>query len=153
MRDGTRFDVEIAGLALEDADRIGRGPEAGKPLGCFLRRERLHVETVLPGTGQDSGDESSFGPADLEQADVMEECTSAAGFQFVPEFVGPQDQRHVIRMLVVGLADDTSLAVRAAAVVAGRKAIETEHASPASRQMIEGRAADAAGAHDDHVIT
>ena len=55
-------------------------------------------------------------------------------------------------MLEIGEADDAGLAVRGAAVVAGREAIEPEHAPAAAGQFVKrGAAHDAEPAHYDVV--
>src|SRR5438874_12495579 len=55
-------------------------------------------------------------------------------------------------MFEVGLTNDAGFAVRAAAVVAAGKLVDSQHLCPALCQMIGRRAAHAAGAKDDDVV-
>ncbi len=55
-------------------------------------------------------------------------------------------------MLEVGLANDAAVAVRRALLVALRELFEAEHAPPASREVIERRAAHGAESDDDGVV-
>ena len=66
--------------------------------------------------------------------------------------VGALEQRHVIRVLEIGQADDARFAVRAAAVVSGWKAIEAQDVGAALGEVIQSGAADAACAQDDAVV-
>ena len=64
--------------------------------------------------------------------------------------VGAAQQGDVVGVLEVGETDDARMAVRAAAVVAAGKAIDSEDAEAAPCETAKGGAADAARAdHDD----
>src|SRR5579872_4319340 len=67
-----------------------------------------------------------------------------------PKIVGALEQRDVIRMLEVRLANQPSAPVRAAAVVTGGKAIDSHHFQASSRALLQRGTADATDSqHDD----
>src|SRR4051794_32997709 len=72
--------------------------------------------------------------------------------QLVPACVGPVQERHIVGVFVIGLANDARVAVRAAAVVAQRKLFQPEHAAAAAGKLERRRGAHAADAEDDDLV-
>src|SRR5206468_11663415 len=69
-----------------------------------------------------------------------------------PQLVGAPDQRHVGRMLEVGLADDAALPRRRSARVRRGEAVESEDESAAAREVAGRGASHRAEAGDDDVV-
>ena len=148
----TFLDAEKSGILLIDGGVAGRETILGKSPSHFLRIGRLDSESVPPRALQHPGDDGSVRRSDLEQSAAFEEIGAADPLaEFVPKFVGALEQRNVIGMLKVGLADDARLAVRAAVAMRGRMLIEPGHPQSARGQLPQHRAADPAGAQYDHI--
>ena len=88
----------------------------------------------------------------VQPAGQVEEPAPRLPLERLPELVRPVEQGHVVGVLEVGQPDHARLAVRAAAVVARREAVEAEHLRPATGEMVEGRASRAARPDDDAVV-
>ena len=71
----------------------------------------------------------------------------------MPEPVAFEQQRHVVGMLEIGLANDAGVAVGAAAVVRRVEAVDADGPHAAAGQLVESGAADAASAEDDGVVS
>ena len=82
----------------------------------------------------------------------MEQLPASRRFQLAPQPVTFLEQRHVVGVLEIRLADDAGLAVAAAAIVRRVKAVDADgpHAPPG--QFVECRAAHAAGPEHDYVV-
>ena len=74
-------------------------------------------------------------------------------FEIGPQLIRTVQQRNVIRMLEISLTDDTRLAVRAAVGMSAGKPIEPENFGSALPQMKRRRAAYAACADNDDVVS
>ena len=121
------FDQQVTGPALEHALHVAPRAEAGKASGHFARAEHLYIQAMRC-AGQHARQHGSIGRADLQQADFV--VQAAAPLRPVARaVVGVQQQRHVVGMFEIRLADDARLTVRAATIVARRKAVEAQHAS------------------------
>ena len=109
-------------------------------------------QAVLFGRLADAGDQLAVGPADAQARAFGQQRPALALFQVVPALVGPQHERDVIGMFVVGFADDARVAVRTALVVAERELLQAEYAPAAPRQLERRRRPHAADAENDHVV-
>ena len=69
----------------------------------------------------------TVGRADLYQTNLVKQLVSGVLLELVPQSVAVNQQRHVVWVLKIGLANDARLAVRAAAVVWRLEAIDAEH--------------------------
>ena len=78
---------------------------------------------------------------------------AGVGRQLVPQLVGAQQQRHVGRVLEVGLPDDARPAVAGTLVVGGGELLQPEHPLPALGQVIRRGTAHATEPDDDNVVT
>ena len=63
----------------------------------------------------------------VENAGDEEQLLVHGRFELLPQLVGAQQQRHVARVLVVGLADDARLPMGAAQLVRDAELLQTEH--------------------------
>ncbi len=72
--------------------------------------------------------------------------------RFPPQFVGPAQQGHIGRALVIGEADDARHTVRRALRMGDVEAFQPEHALAAAGELPAGGGAHAAASDDDHVI-
>ena len=72
--------------------------------------------------------------------------------QSLPQLVGPQEQRHVGRVLEVRLADDPGLPVAGAPVVRRGVPLQPEHPLAAPGEVVGCRAPHPAEAGDDDVV-
>ena len=93
----------------------------------------------------------AVGRADLGDAGDVQQLAAASRLKLAPQLIGAAQQRHVGRMLEIAEPDDAGFAVRGAAVVARREALDAEHARAAPRQLRQRRAAHRAEADHDHV--
>ena len=75
-----------------------------------------------------------------------------AALELAPELVGAAEQRDVVRVLVVGEADDPRLAVHRPALVDEAELLEPEHAAAAAREVVQRGAAHRPDAGDDRVV-
>src|SRR5579871_5158064 len=71
--------------------------------------------------------------------------------QVVPALEGPADEWDVIRVFVIGLANDARVAMRAAAIMAQGELLQGENAPSAASQFAGRRRTHAADTDDDHV--
>src|SRR5205085_3758389 len=99
------------------------------------------------------GNDVALRPAEVEAAALGQKAPALELFQVVPPLEGAVQQRDVVGMLEIRLADDARLAVRAAAVVHQAELLQAEHAPAAAGQLEQRRTAHAADAEHDRVIT
>ena len=66
---------------------------------------------------QNAGDDSAVARSDFDKADFVIEMLAGAFFQRTPQPVAFGQQRNVVRMFEIRLADDTCMAVSAALIV------------------------------------
>ena len=109
------------------------------------------AQAVKAGRRQRSRHQGAVGRTDLGDAGGMKERLPGLDLEFPPQRVGAPQQRDVGRVLEIAQANDPGAAVRGAAVVAGRVAIEPEHALAAPRQCMDGRAPHDAETADDDI--
>ena len=72
--------------------------------------------------------------------------------RLVPQLVGPVQQRHIGRVLVIRQPDDAADPVRGAHIVRDVEPLQPEHPVPTPRQVPASGAPHAAHADDDHII-
>ncbi len=152
MRLHAPLDQQVSGPPLED--RFA-GTRDTKPLeACFgiAGRKILDFQAVQLGAGAHASEDFALRWPDLQQPHLVIERLAAALLQLVPQLECSQHQRHVVGVLVIGLADQPGLAVRAAAIVSWRKAIEPKHACSPGGQVKQRRAADTAYSQHNRVI-
>jgi hypothetical protein len=94
----------------------------------------------------------AFRRTNLQQTHLVQQIDPGFRLHVAPQVIGPEKQRHVIRMLKIRLPDHPRLAVRAAAVVPTREAVDAEHFRPALGRVISRGAPHAAGAENDDVV-
>jgi hypothetical protein len=110
------------------------------------------LELVLDARPQRALEDPGVRRACVDRAGDVQQGLARAALDLAPQLVGPAQQHHVGRVLVVGHADDPRLAVRRALVVRHVVALEAEDALPAARQVVGRRAPHAAHADDDRVV-
>ena len=91
--------------------------------------------------------------SDEQAAGHAVDVSTAVCGELVPQFVCAQEQRHIGRILEVGLADDAGAAVAGSSVVCGRELLQPQHALPAGGEMVGRGAAHAAQPDHDDVIS
>ena len=147
------LDEQVAGGRFEDADADSCGTRRPGQRRSISAAESGSTGRLMLGRGtQHAGHDDAVRRARLRQADLVEQLSARLLLQLVPQPVAFEQQRHVIRVLEIGLADDARVAVRAAAIVRRMEAVDAEHAHAAARQMIQRGTAHAAGAEHDRVV-
>ena len=118
------LDEQIAPLRLMN-DLPAAGDAESRPAGFGLRgRERLDVQAVGTGRQERPRHDGAAGRARHHQTRLDEQLATGCRLQLPPRLVGPQQERHVVGMLVIGLADEPRLPVRTAAIMGQRKSVE-----------------------------
>ena len=145
-----RLGREHAAVGLQHGDEIGRQPESREAPHCVRRGQDLVREPMQTGRGERAAHQDAVGRADLGDPGDMEQLLPGGAFKFAPQLVGAVQKRHVGGMLPIGQPDDAGRAMRGAAIVAGREALEPEHAVAPAGDLVERRASHGAEpAHDD----
>jgi serine O-acetyltransferase len=116
-----------------------RHPTLGNDVVVYANATILGGTTVI-GDGSIIGGNvwltSSVPPRSVVQfSSRVEQRPADDGLEIVPEFVGASEQGDVIRMLVIGHADETGLAVRTAPIVARREPVESADPRTAGGQV------------------
>ena len=101
---------------------------------------------------QGAGKQFAILAASIDRTGRDQQFLAARRFDVMPELVGAQQQRHVIRVLVIGQPDDAADAVGRAHRMGDVEPLQAENPLAAARQLEGGRAAHAADADDDDVI-
>src|SRR5690242_2727098 len=83
----------------------------------------------------------------------MKEPPASSVLQLMPQPVTFLQQRHVARVLEVGLTDHARAPVRAAAIMRRTETIDPQHPQPARRQLKERGATHAANTKHNCVVT
>ena len=83
----------------------------------------------------------------------MQELLTRHRLEVAPELVGPAEQRHVARILVVGEPDDPGDPVRRPALVGHPESLDAQNAQARARQVVQRGAAEPADPDDDRVET
>ena len=129
-RDGA-LGPDEPGLALVERDLVVGQPERGEPPAHLGRVEHLVRQVPLPRGAQAAGDGVRVGPADEQAAGERDEVLAGVDGGPLPQLVRPQQQRHVRRVLEVGLPGDPRAAVAGAERV--RRACAARARAPAAR--------------------
>ena len=113
--------------------------------------ELFVLEPVFACAAECTRDEHTVLLADHQSARLMKESLGGAALEIGPELIGPLNEWHVMRMLVVRLANDSRQAVGGSQGVRRRKAIEARDANAALRQMVQ-RSTSHRSEADDHDV-
>ena len=141
-----------AGVWLEDGVVIGRQLIRGIAGVDLLAAEHHVRQVVFPAGTQRSLKDMATGRADVQPAGLVEQLLARFGLDLAPQFVGATQQRYVGRMLEVGHADDTRVAVRRAAAVGNVELLQPQHALAAPGKLVTGRAPHPADADNDGIV-
>jgi hypothetical protein len=147
-RDAALGEQEPAVALVHDA-KIGREPKGREPPSHLGAVELLELEPVLD--ARTDGALEDAWPA-LDRARDPEQPLAGLDLELAPERVRAPDERHVARVLEVGLPDDARQTVRGAELVGDLEALDPEHAPAAPREMVERRAAHPADSDHDDVV-
>src|SRR5450756_2293139 len=112
MRPVARLRIEVTGPWVEYRDQVRRELKCGESLMNLCRSQSFVREIVLACAPQRAGNDHSITRADHEPASDLHQRRSARLLQLAPQLVRALDQRHVKRMLEVGLANDAAVPVR-----------------------------------------
>src|SRR6266566_3337697 len=112
VRARARLWVQVSSARIQHRDEVGRQAKGGKPFAHFDRRQYLVRQFMFPGASQRSRYDHPFERADHQSASNLHEWAAARILQLSPQLVGAPDERHVERVLKVGLADDATVTVR-----------------------------------------
>ena len=139
------------GPRLEERNLTGLQLELGKALASLELTELLVRQPMLPGAPSRPGDEGAAGRPDHESAGGDQQLAIALFLERGPPLIGSLHQRHVLRMLEVGLPDDAALAVGRPEGVGGPKSIEADNPLAPARQLERRHAAHGAEPNDTDV--
>src|SRR6185436_674275 len=116
------------------------------------RREYLVRQSVLANASQRACHHHPVWRTDHQPTGDLHESCTALLLQLAPQLVSTLNQRHVERMLEVGLANYPAVAVRGAERVTGTKLLDPKGTDPIPRQMVEGRRAHGPESDHDRVV-
>ena len=102
--------------------------------------------------GEHPGDDFRIGCADAQYTAFNQQPLTRRLLQVVPSLVGTAQERNVIGMLEIGLADDARFAVRAAAAMPDGELLDSQYAVTAPGQFKGGRRPHAAQPEHDDVV-
>lgn len=108
-------------------------------------------QAVQAGGGESSRDQHAIGRADLEDTGDVKEGPPRGRFELAPQRMGVAHQWDIGGVLEIADTEDAGRAVRGAAVVPRREALEPEHPHPAAGEMKQRRAAGRAQPAHHHV--
>jgi hypothetical protein len=140
------------GARLVHADVLGAGGEGGEAAADVGGVQFLVRQPPPVGGGAGARHGAAAGRADHQPAGDGEQVGVGVAGQPLPQLVGAQQQRDVVGVLEVRLADDARPAVAGPAVVGGPVAVEPEDAQAARREVVGGGGAHAAEADDGDVV-
>jgi hypothetical protein len=143
---------ETSSAGFPDGDHVVGWLEDWKAASQFGGGKDLVGEFVLLGAALRADEEDAVGRADHQAAGLLEELSAGGFFQVGPQLIGALDERHVERVLEIGLADDAGQAVRGTEIVRRFEAIKTQDALPARGEVIGRGAAHRAEAGDDNIV-
>src|SRR5690348_14501800 len=106
---------------------------------------------MFAGAPDRTGDEHAAPLSDHQSASLMKQSMRGATLEIGPELVGALDQRDVMWMLVVRLADDSRQPVGRSQVMGWSEAIEARDANAALCQVIQRGAPHRPKADDDYI--
>ena len=126
--------------------------EGRKPFHQSRRVQHFVRQAVRARCEQRARHDRAVRRADLGDAGDVQELPAARRLELAPQLVGAAQERHVGRMLEIAEPDDARLAVRGAPVVAGRKALDADHARAAARESARAPRCPCAEADDRYVV-
>src|SRR5688500_11162623 len=68
---------------------------------CLAGRETFNLQAVLLSAAQNTAHYDASRWSDLQQAHLVQELLAAVRFEFSPQVIRPQQQRHVIGVLEI----------------------------------------------------
>ena len=142
-----------SGLRLVQGDVAGMRRESRESASYLGPVEHLVPQVPFPARTQAARNCEAVRRPDEQPAREPVDLALGIGGELVPQLVGTQQQRHIRRVLEVGLPDDARTAVAGSFVVGGSELLQPEHPLPASREMVGGGAAHAAEPDHDDVVT
>ena len=143
---------EPSGLRVEEPDPAIVDLEHRPALSELRRVELLVCETVLLRGPQRSRDELAVGRAEVHAAGLHQERLAGLALELAPEVPGPAEQRDVVRVLVIGEADDPREPAARSQRVPARETVESQHVLATFCEVVRGRAPVGAQTDDDRVV-
>ncbi len=151
MRPHAVFDFQESGIGFKhDVERV-RHSKAWPALRRGGGRKIFNRQSVLVRRESRTGDRFAIRQACEHQAALPKQLLLRFGFEVRPQVVGSQQQRHIVGVLEVCLANDPRFAVRAALIVSRAEAVEAKHSQTAPREVIRRSAAEAADSQHDYI--
>ena len=141
-----------SGLRLEQRDVAGVRREVRVARPDLGGVEQFVRQVPFPGRTQTARDGQAVRGADEQAAGHPVHVAPAVGGEFLPQLVGAQQQRHVGRVLEIGLPDDPGSAMAGALVVGRGELLQAEDPLSACGQVVGGRAAHPTEPDDDDVV-
>jgi PadR family transcriptional regulator, regulatory protein PadR len=139
------------GAVFEHSCLIRARPQGREALGDLARGEHFIRKAVLDGAADRAFHNRTAWIADHQAACDLQQRTAGIALQLFPKLVGTLNQRHVRRVFVIGLPDDTRVTMRGAPVVRGSELLQAKDAQTAPGQMIRGSTAHTAETDHDCV--
>src|SRR5262245_19105190 len=118
--------VEKTGRTLQHSHVLLAETKNGEAMAQLRGGEVFDRKMVLLCGGEDAGDHRTVGAANAETRAFREEVDTLPLFEVVPALEGAADERDIIGVFVVSLANDARVAVRAAAIVAEGELLQGE---------------------------
>jgi hypothetical protein len=118
-----------------------RKPVAGEALGQFLAGQHLVGQLVLEAGLQRAFEHPTVGWPGVDRSGDVQEPLASPGLDASPQLVGPLQEYHVGRVLVVGQADDARVPMRGPHRVRDVVALQPEYPLATARELVKGRTA------------
>ena len=152
MRDDRAFREEEASVRLKHCDDV-----AGHVIRRKACRELRCVEEIVREPEslaclERAGNWAAVCETGVDAAADDQQLLTGVTLELPPERVGAAEQRDVTVMLPIRQPDDASEPVRGSAAMRNLELLEAEDARAASRDVVHGGAAHAAGADHDDVV-
>ena len=133
--------LEESTVRLQYRHVVGWHLEGRKPPHQLGGGQNLMPQAVQAGGGERSRDQRAVGRADLEDAGDVKQPLPRGRFELAPQRIGVTHQRDVGGMLEIADPEDAGRAMRGAAVMPRREALEPQHPHAAAGEMKQRRAA------------
>lgn len=156
----TFFGIEISAAGLEiDALAAVKADEPGEPAGNIVSIETLvrNAEAVRRREGPGSEitlavNGTGSGLFDQQEAAPFKKPPPGKLFEFVPQFMASQDERHIILSLADGLPGNPCFPVAGPSIVGRCEAIDTDAMQTARACLPQGSASHGAKADDCQIV-
>ena len=152
MGNDTLLGPEESAIGLMEYIEVGRELEPGEPFSEFGSVQNLMFESVSLTGLFSPGDSIRVGATGRKRAGRVEKGTVVTRVEFMPQLVGPTEQRYVVRMFVVRLSDDAGDAVRGAHCVRHIVPFESKDSHVALCEVVRSGTTHAADTHHDDVV-